>query len=1054
MVAAALGRIRILSVPLGRLGTINPRLLTALIVALMYHGGLTFAGSYQGTYDAWIHIFFADSYSRSWFDPWEPRWYTGFLTTSYPPGTHQSMALLSNLVDLQTAFSIVQTFSLMLATIGMYRFTKIWYDEGAAGYAALGFVFSSAIAETVHVFGQLPTTASLAFLLNALPFGHKYLMEGGFKNLYLAIAVTMATTAAHHVTTLFGSVFFLAPTILGALLAYSRFGPEVDRTDWPIVKRVFRRIALAWPAIKRAALLGFGTIGALLIVVLPYWLWSASDPIVQVPIPHGSRDNFLENRNTGLMFWVIPWGLQLLAFPYMFIRAFKRDRWPVAASALLMFVLGTGGTTPIPRALLGKAFDILTLDRFTFWAVMLTIPSLGAMAFSLFHGDMAKRLHRWVSGPVRRAVQIGFALSFVVLSLWVSNLTQFRPLQPASIDPGPIVEFMEKDQHDRWRYMTLGFGDQMAWVSAQMEAQQIDGNYHSARRLPELTSTSVERLEGAKFRGIPGIGSLQQFLAVPDKYALKFIFSNDQFYDPLLYFSGWHRVGTLINGIVVWERVDITPLPEVLPRTVLPMYQRVMWGVLPMTAYGLAAIAFFIHGTDRLRRRLKGHSFPVEDHSTPKIDYTAIPRRSKAQRRSLSLVVLLTVLGGLAYTGDKVLAAPTPEEVVVEYYEDLAFRRMGEVYEALDPVTRPSFDQYMIERSVEDGLVASYSILDSVYVEILKQEDGFIELEAEIVYVTALEEYTVKNRHNLFLRDGRWYIEPPASELTEPPERFFRRGEVVFGAAGRRRVTTGTTAEADVLDRPEVNVLGARLVRFQERMYIVGEIVNTDVDPSDLTLTGQIVDPEGEVITWYNAQQVVVSKIRALESSPFRIDFEGVAGAVDVHDPAAGSFRPNAFTPLGDEIVSQPIGSVQVYAKAMVTARVPSRGLVVQDIETWLNDDDEVVIEGTLLNTATIGATVPHVLVTLYDEAGEVVWIDHTYLPQGVRTGRTLPFEVTVPNGREIEVIWDDVSTFDNGLTSGTLAQGVAPPDLVDAPEGSGYQTMRVLVVAYWRAFE
>jgi hypothetical protein len=37
----------------------------------------------------------------------------------------------------------------------------------------------------------------------------------------------------------------------------------------------------------------------------------------------------------------------------------------------------------------------------------------------------------------------------------------------------------------------------------------VDGNYHSARR-PELTSP-VERLENSKFRGMEGIGSLQQF---------------------------------------------------------------------------------------------------------------------------------------------------------------------------------------------------------------------------------------------------------------------------------------------------------------------------------------------------------------------------------------------------------------------------------------------------------------------------------------------------------------------------------------------------------------
>ena len=50
------------------------------------------------------------------------------------------------------------------------------------------------------------------------------------------------------------------------------------------------------------------------------------------------------------------------------------------------------------------------------------------------------------------------------------NFTQFRTFQPAPIDAQPIVTFLAQGQHWRWRYMMLGFGDQMAWLSAQMTA--------------------------------------------------------------------------------------------------------------------------------------------------------------------------------------------------------------------------------------------------------------------------------------------------------------------------------------------------------------------------------------------------------------------------------------------------------------------------------------------------------------------------------------------------------------------------------------------------------
>ena len=81
---------------------------SALALALLFHGGLLFSQSFVRTYDALIHIFFGAHYAEHWFDPWEPRWYTGFFTISYPPLSHQLIALVSKILDLKTAFVIVQ----------------------------------------------------------------------------------------------------------------------------------------------------------------------------------------------------------------------------------------------------------------------------------------------------------------------------------------------------------------------------------------------------------------------------------------------------------------------------------------------------------------------------------------------------------------------------------------------------------------------------------------------------------------------------------------------------------------------------------------------------------------------------------------------------------------------------------------------------------------------------------------------------------------------------------------------------------------------------------
>ena len=107
--------------------------------------------------------------------------------------------------------------------------------------------------------------------------------------------------------------------------------------------------------------------------------------------------------------------------------------------------------------------DILTLDRFTFWASIWLLPFGGQFFVSLFKGRLSSWLVANFNVVIWRATQLFFVGGFLFMSAFSANLTQFRRFQPAFVDPTPIVDFLEKDEHWRWRYLTLGMGDQMAW---------------------------------------------------------------------------------------------------------------------------------------------------------------------------------------------------------------------------------------------------------------------------------------------------------------------------------------------------------------------------------------------------------------------------------------------------------------------------------------------------------------------------------------------------------------------------------------------------------------
>lgn len=1089
---------RVTPLPTGRLLPVRLlpiRLLWALVFVWVYHGGLLLFGSYQRTYDAYVHIFLADHYARDWFSTWDQRWYTGFTTVSYPPGTHMATGALSKLTgDLELSFALLQICALSLLTVGVYRFSRIWVDKEAAANASLLLVFSSAIAETVHVFGQLPTTWALAFLLNALPYLNRWAFEGRIADLISGTAVLAACTAGHHVTTLFGSVFFLGPIVAYGLLNASRSpapGEDGSIADprlslKTIIPLVARRIRRAGPALVRVGVLGFAVLGALVVVVLPYWIWSATDPITQISIPHGSRNNFLVDRNIGLVFFVIPWGMMIFVLPYALVRSTLDRKWPLAASILLLTVLGTGGTTPIPRLLLGGAFDVLTLDRFTFWAAMQILPLGGLFVSSLENGSIANWFRSTGGNSLLRTVQGGFVLGLVVMSLFSATLSQFRKFQPARIDTDPIVAFIEKDQHERWRFLTLGFGDQVAWLSAQTTATQVDGNYHSVRRLPELTSTSVERLEGAKYRGVAGLGSLQQFLEVPEKYNLKYVFSNDEFYDPVLHFSGWQRLGPLENGIVIWERADIPPLPAELPTKEVPPWQRIMWGTVPPFAIiaALHMLGWNLLGrpgiakdfdTERANRRIvvgplrwldalllrMERNLPVGD-SVPsrsghwskhlvKSIQTRLSRQVSKPRQAMRVTAIVVVLAALPANSFFQTQNPSSAAAVVEqYYDDLDFRRWDAAYDSLDPITKPDWELWRLQVSVRGGMLASYTKLDSLDVQVVEQitPDRVI-VQASLNYLTALNWYPIERKHNMVRRDGHWYIEPDTTEVSVPPDQLARRSGVDYVIQGRRRVTSGNTELTDVQDRPELFLKSADLVYVEKseqeqteqddavanQPIIVGEVTNLDVDPGDITITGVLRDDDDNIIGRYNATEEILHTLRPRESTPFMIRFEEVAAGQNL------DFDPFEYTPLSIE--GDGVHKAEVYAKGVVTTGGLYRGLGVNNAEVSKNANGSFQLKGELRNDGVLEAVIPRVLVSFLDESGRVMWVQNEYLEYSIRSQRSGSFSFQLDDVGPVQRSDIPVFEYHNGIAP-TLGELGQLPKLIDAPQGQPYASIRL----------
>lgn len=518
------------------------------------------------SYDTNFHIFFASHYVHHWFNPWNAKWYAGFSQTTYPPLPQQWVALISHIIGLDMAYMAVQLAAILLLALGVYRFALLWVNPRAASFAALASIFLGSESFLVYSAGQLATTSAAPIYLNALPYLFEWVRFGKWRSFLKASALFTAAAAAHHATLLFGSLFFAVPVLALVILD----GAGGDRISTP---------AFLLRAVSITLVVG----AAIAIVLLPFWIALIHYPVTQTPIPHPSRANYILSPEWGLNYFVIPYGALILALPYIILRGATVVRLrPLLLGFWVAFLVGLGGTTPVAHLLLGRAFEVLTMERFSYWATLLSLPIVGLLA-----AELVERFRMRAAACLTIAAAVTCALAVA----WVS----YRPADASNVKVDSVAAWINRDGHDRYRYVTLGFGNKIARLAMMTDASSVDGEWNSGRMLPELTRYGGGALTSSKYFGKPGLDALRAMLQHANRYGLKWVFVRDPYYDPLLKFAGWRRVDELDdNTVTVWSKDGVPPATPVNAPQMPPHWQGLLWGTLPFGSSLLAILVVLI----------------------------------------------------------------------------------------------------------------------------------------------------------------------------------------------------------------------------------------------------------------------------------------------------------------------------------------------------------------------------------------------------------------------------------------------------------------------------
>ena len=210
----------------------------------------------------------------------------------------------------------------------------------------------------------------------------------------------------------------------------------------------------------------------------------------------------------------------------------------------------------------------------------------------------------------------------------------------------------------------------------------------------------------------------------------------------------------------------------------VPIYLKIMWGIIPLLTVLLGLYSQCTAYMDK-GFEIKSDSDPAAYMSINSIVLNEFPRKLIKINHRWALIFLGTLIFSVYEFYLNNSAQRAPENVVKAYYDALDFKEFERAHSYLDPSKEVTLDQYMLEVSVNDGILSSYAKLDSIGVKITNKSSEAATATINLVWITPLETIKKQVSKELVKENDEWYIVPVASpkrHSTRPTfyvERYF-----------------------------------------------------------------------------------------------------------------------------------------------------------------------------------------------------------------------------------------------------------------------------------------
>ncbi|MFZ0274993.1 MAG: hypothetical protein WB524_24005 [Acidobacteriaceae bacterium] len=328
----------------------------------------------------------------------------------------------------------------------------------------------------------------------------------------------------------------------------------------------------------------------------------------------------------------------------------------------------------------------------------------------------------------------------------------------------------------------------------------------------------------------------------------------------------------------------------------------------------------------------------------------------------------------------------TPEDAVDNLANDLAHRNWARAYSILS--NRGEFTEQDFIRDLTGSYpsLRTYANVDNFEVRPLHQSDSQAEVQLRLRWSTVVGDFLdTRNLQVVKVGDNWAPVWPLVKEIHVPPQVIpvnYLRWDVIY------RGPADDWGAQDV-DAPHVRIVDMHPIQRAAGVVVLGELLNEDVVPAFVSMKATLLAKSGSPIDTEEAFDKMSHLLLPKQVTPFLITF------------------PNASLSDVDSIHMDPTSN-------LISA---SADPVVEIQNQKLNPAPDASFTGQLVNQSGQIVNIAHVLATLYDSSGQLVWVVDQYIDRALLPQTPVSFNIAIPQdlARKVSTERAVVATYREG---------------------------------------